>query len=72
MSELIPRIYLDFVRGGPPEPLVPVFHHNQMDLRGSGGTVEPRSVTPRRSGDARPGCAWSCTVFRACASGVAR
>jgi uncharacterized protein YprB with RNaseH-like and TPR domain len=34
ISELIPRTYLDFVRGGPPEPLVPVFHHNQMDLRG--------------------------------------
>ena len=34
MSELIPQIYFDFVRGGPPEPLVPVFRHNQMDLRG--------------------------------------
>jgi uncharacterized protein len=34
MSELIPRIYLDFVRGGSPEPLVPIFHHNQMDLCG--------------------------------------
>jgi tetratricopeptide (TPR) repeat protein len=37
VSELIPRIYLDFVRGGHPEPLVPVFHHNQMDLRGLAG-----------------------------------
>ncbi len=34
MSELIPQIYYDFLRGGPPEPLVPVFLHNQMDLRG--------------------------------------
>ena len=34
LSDLIPRIYLDFIRGGPPERLVPVFHHNQMDLRG--------------------------------------
>jgi uncharacterized protein len=34
MSELIPSIYFDFLRGGPPEPLVPIFHHNQMDLRG--------------------------------------
>jgi uncharacterized protein YprB with RNaseH-like and TPR domain len=34
LSDLIPRIYLDFVRGGPPERLIPVFHHNQMDLRG--------------------------------------
>ena len=36
-SELIPRIYLDFVRGGSSEPLVPVFQHNQMDLRGLAG-----------------------------------
>jgi hypothetical protein len=34
MSELIPEIYFNFLRGGPPEPLVPIFHHNQMDLRG--------------------------------------
>jgi len=36
-SELIPRIYLDFVRGGRAEPLVAVFQHNQMDLRGLAG-----------------------------------
>ena len=34
MSELIPSIYFDYLRGGSPEPLVPLFHHNQMDLRG--------------------------------------
>jgi len=34
LSELIPEIYFNFLRGGPPEPLVPIFHHNQMDLRG--------------------------------------
>lgn len=34
MSEVIPEIYFNFLRGGPPEPLVPVFLHNQMDLRG--------------------------------------
>jgi hypothetical protein len=34
LGDLIPRIYLNFLRGGPPEPLVPVFNHNQMDLRG--------------------------------------
>jgi uncharacterized protein YprB with RNaseH-like and TPR domain len=34
ISELIPQIYFDFVRGGPADPLVPVFRHNQMDLRG--------------------------------------
>jgi len=33
-SGLIPQIYFDYVRGGSPEGLVPVFHHNQMDLRG--------------------------------------
>lgn len=33
-SEMIPSIYFDYLRGGSPEPLVPIFHHNQMDLRG--------------------------------------
>jgi uncharacterized protein len=33
-SELIPQYYYEFLRGGPPDPLVPVFQHNQMDLRG--------------------------------------
>lgn len=37
MSELIPSLYFDFLRGGPPEPIVPIFHHNQMDLRGLAG-----------------------------------
>lgn len=37
MSELIPSLYYDFLRGGPPEPLVPIFVHNQMDLRGLAG-----------------------------------
>ena len=37
MSELIPSIYFDFLRGGSPEPLVPIFYHNQMDLRGLAG-----------------------------------
>jgi uncharacterized protein len=30
----IPEAYFSFVRGGLCAPLVPVFHHNQMDLRG--------------------------------------
>ena len=34
MSELIPQIYFAYLRGGSPEPLVPIFLHNQMDLRG--------------------------------------
>jgi uncharacterized protein len=33
-SELIPQIYFDYLRGGNPDPLVAVFRHNQMDLRG--------------------------------------
>jgi hypothetical protein len=36
-SEMIPQIYLDFLRSGCADPLVPVFHHNQMDLRGLAG-----------------------------------
>jgi hypothetical protein len=37
LSGEIPRLYLDFVRHGNAEPLVPVFLHNQMDLRGLAG-----------------------------------
>ena len=33
-SALIPQVYFDYLRGGPAEPLVHVFRHNQMDLRG--------------------------------------
>jgi uncharacterized protein len=39
-SQLIPAIYFDFLRGGSPEALVPIFHHNQMDLRGLAGLAE--------------------------------
>jgi uncharacterized protein YprB with RNaseH-like and TPR domain len=34
VSNLIPQIYLEFLRGGPPELLLPVLRHNQLDLRG--------------------------------------
>ena len=34
LSGLIPQIYFDYLRGGPPECLFPVLNHNQMDLRG--------------------------------------
>lgn len=34
LSGLIPEIYFDYLRGGPPQRLVPVLNHNQMDLRG--------------------------------------
>src|ERR1700692_3289617 len=34
-SKFIPQFYFDFLRGGPPEPLLGVARHNQMDLRGS-------------------------------------
>jgi hypothetical protein len=37
MSEFIPQIYFDYLRGGSPDSLVPIFHHNQMDLRGLAG-----------------------------------
>jgi uncharacterized protein YprB with RNaseH-like and TPR domain len=33
-SSQIPEIYFNFVRGGSAGPLVPVIHHNQLDLRG--------------------------------------
>jgi hypothetical protein len=33
-SETIPQRYFDFLRGGPPDAIVEVFHHNQMDLCG--------------------------------------
>jgi uncharacterized protein len=33
-SSLIPQIYFDYLRGSPAEPLVGIFRHNQMDLRG--------------------------------------
>jgi uncharacterized protein YprB with RNaseH-like and TPR domain len=33
-SALIPQVYFDYLRGGPPAPLGQVFRHNQMDLRG--------------------------------------
>jgi hypothetical protein len=36
-SQMIPQFYFDFLRGDSPEPLVPVFYHNQMDLRGLAG-----------------------------------
>ena len=34
LSGQIPHIYFDYLRGGPPDRLVPVLNHNQMDLRG--------------------------------------
>lgn len=33
-SSLIPQMYFDYLRGGPADPLVGIFRHNQMDLRG--------------------------------------
>jgi uncharacterized protein YprB with RNaseH-like and TPR domain len=39
-SSMIPEIYFNFVRGGYAEPLVPIFHHNQMDLRGLAALAE--------------------------------
>ena len=33
-SAMIPQYYFDYLRGGPPEPLLGIARHNQMDLRG--------------------------------------
>jgi len=33
-TALIPQLYFDYLRGGPPGPLAGVVRHNQMDLRG--------------------------------------
>jgi uncharacterized protein len=33
-SSLIPQMYFNYLRRGPAEPLVGIFRHNQMDLRG--------------------------------------
>jgi len=37
ISAMIPQFYFDYLRGGPAEPLVQIFLHNQMDLRGLAG-----------------------------------
>src|SRR5580658_5344969 len=39
ISEMIPQFYFDYLRGGPPEPLLQIFLHNQMDLRGLAGVA---------------------------------
>ncbi len=62
MSELIPQIYFDYLRGASPEPLVPIFHHNQMDLRGLAALATSRSFPGRKSGNART--RWVRTVRR--------
>jgi hypothetical protein len=54
----IPEAYFSFVRGGLCAPLVPVFHHNQMDLRGLaalaghvlGMLVGPHNAAPSNAG----------------------
>ena len=33
-TALIPQLYFDYLRGGPPGPLAGIVRHNQMDLRG--------------------------------------
>jgi uncharacterized protein YprB with RNaseH-like and TPR domain len=53
MSELIPQMYFDFIRGGPPEPLIPIFRHNQMDLCGLAmltGKINSLLAAPEESG----------------------
>ena len=55
MSELIPQIYFDYLRGGSPDPLVPIFHHNQMDLRGLAGLASRTLAILSQSRTARAG-----------------
>ena len=56
MSEYIPQIYFDFLRGGSPDPLIPIFLHNQMDLRGLAGlaarVMQVLSDPEKHGGDA--------------------
>ncbi len=40
VSNMIPKMYFDYVRWGRPDGLVPVFQHNQMDLRGLAGLAD--------------------------------
>jgi len=70
-SELIPRIYVDFVRGGRAEPLVPVFLHNQMDLRGLAG-LSGRILHSSATGREPVRMAWNCSASPAFANDVAR
>jgi uncharacterized protein YprB with RNaseH-like and TPR domain len=37
ISAMIPQFYFDYLEGGPVEPLLEVFKHNQTDLRGLAG-----------------------------------
>ena len=37
VSAMIPQFYFDYLRGGAVEPIVEIFKHNQMDLRGLAG-----------------------------------
>jgi uncharacterized protein len=37
ISAMIPQFYFDYLRGGAVEPIVEIFKHNQMDLRGLAG-----------------------------------
>jgi len=37
ISAMIPQFYFDYLRGGPVEPVIEIFKHNQMDLRGLAG-----------------------------------
>ena len=50
IANRIPRTYLEFVRWGNADGLIPVFHHNQMDLRGLAG-VATRVLTLLAGGD---------------------
>jgi uncharacterized protein len=53
-SSAIPRQYLDYLRGGPVEPLVAILRHNQMDLRGLAalfGKIDARLAPERQDAE---------------------
>jgi len=53
-SETIPQRYFEFLRGGPSEPMVEVFRHNQMDIRGL--AVLALRIAGLLADPAAPGC----------------
>jgi uncharacterized protein YprB with RNaseH-like and TPR domain len=58
-SAMIPEIYFQFLRGGSCEPLLAVFRHNQMDLRGlaaiAARVLELLAQTSSQNADANDG-----------------
>lgn len=75
-SAMIPQLYFDYLRGGPAEPLVDVFRHNQMDLRGmaevAARMLELAAAPERCAGDALELCGLSRLLRRRGETALAR